>query len=77
MIAAWVMWAQLFPYELPSASSEHASRASCRKEADLLNRTAKNISDEYTQQGGPNPYRGMFDQPYSCWPQGHIPKPRR
>ncbi len=24
-----------------------------------------------------HPYRDMLEQPYSCWPQGHIPKPRR
>ena len=77
MIAAWIMWAHFFLWEPTSAIEEHASLFTWRQRADSLNRTARQIADEYNTHGGPNPYRDMFDQPYSWWSQSHIPKQRR
>ena len=72
LLAAWVLWAQIHPNDPIRAVSEHASLEACREHADRGNRIAADVIAR-----SPHRDETLFQNPFLCMPQGHVPRPRR
>jgi hypothetical protein len=77
LLAAWVLWAQVHPNDPVRAVSEYASLEECREHADRENRIAADVIARSPDQRGVIGGAPLFQNPFLCMPQGHVPRPRR
>jgi hypothetical protein len=54
--------------------SEHASLEECREHADRMNQI---IADALARSAQRGEHSAVFQNPFLCMPQGHVPRPRR
>ena len=69
-------WAQVHPDDPVRVVSEHASLEECREHADRENRIVAEVLARSAERGE-KPYDIIFQNPFLCMPQGHVPRPRR
>jgi hypothetical protein len=75
LLATWVLWVQISPVDPVRGVSEHASLEECREYADRMNHIVADALARNTPPGEKRP--DLFEYPFFCMPQGHVPGPRR